>query len=304
MKPWLLRLHRWLALIFALPLAVVIGTGVVLSFEPWAATGAITPGALTAAKVQALLAQHDPRGQARGIVYRAYDHTLTLNAGRGAPAIVVDAASGEVRGPSPLAQLFSTARGLHERLILDAGWLVIASSAVMLALALLGVLMGWPRLANTLAGWHKATAWGLLPLIILSPLTGLLMAAGVTFMATSSAPQGAAPTLAQAVEIVAREHDLAALVFIRQQGPRLVARLAEGGEYRLYAVTRDGTTALPRNWPRLWHEGNFAGAWSAAMNAVISLAMSLLLVTGVWIWIRRQLRRRERRVGRISAERA
>ncbi|MGE3918056.1 MAG: PepSY domain-containing protein, partial [Hyphomicrobiaceae bacterium] len=37
MKPWLLKLHRWLALVFAAPLAVVVGTGLILSFEPWIA---------------------------------------------------------------------------------------------------------------------------------------------------------------------------------------------------------------------------------------------------------------------------
>ena len=41
--------------------------------------------------------------------------------------------------------------------------------------------MGLPRLRNTVAGWHKATAWILLPLVVLSPLTALAMAFGVTF---------------------------------------------------------------------------------------------------------------------------
>lgn len=49
-----------------------------------------------------------------------------------------------------------------------------------------------------------------------------------------------------------------------------------------------------RNWPRLWHEGNFAGMWSALMNLVISVAMLGLLVTGSWIWLRRNLRARFR----------
>jgi uncharacterized iron-regulated membrane protein len=63
-------------------------------------------------------------------------------------------------------------------------------------------------------------------------------------------------------------------------------------------VTREGLSALPRNWPRLWHEGNFLSPWSAMMNLIISGAISLLLVTGLWIWLRRQLRRRERRAGK------
>lgn len=302
MKAWFLKFHRWLALIFAAPLAVVIVTGLILSFEPWLVTGAIEPGSLSPQKVQALLSQHDPNGQARALVYRSYDGTLTLGAGRGG-GTTVDVASGEVApGPSTLASVMGTMRGLHERLLLDAGWLVIASTAAMLVLVLLGGLMGWPRFANTLGGWHKAMAWGLLPLTVLSPLTGLLMAAGVTFTTPGAAPaaQGAPMKLAQAVAVVGKDHDLSSLVWLRPQGGRLLARLAEDGEYRLYAVTPQGTTPMERNWPRLWHEGNFAGAWSAAMNVILSVAMAGLLGTGGWIWLRRTLKRRARRLQPIA----
>ena len=295
MKSSLLKLHRWLALLFALPLLVVIATGVVLSFEPWLVESAIVPGSLTPARVESLLRQHDPEGRARALVHRSYDHTLTLGAGRG--GTTVDVATGEARaGPSALAATLLTARRLHETLLLDARGLVIASSAAMLGLALLGVLMGWPRIANTLAGWHKATAWGLLPLVVLSPLTGLLIAYGIGFTGAAAKPQaqGDPLPLAQAVRVVGERHDLSALVWLRPQGGRMLARLVEGGEYRVYAVTREGTAAQPRNWPRLWHEGSFAGAWSAALNLAVSAAMLGLLATGVWLWATRRARRSAR----------
>lgn len=298
MKAWLLKLHRWLALIFTAPLAVVIVTGLVLSFEPGLVTGSIVPGSLSAERVQTLLAQHDPNGQARALVYRSYDGTLTMGAGRGG-GVTVDVASGEAKpGPSALAAVMGVMRGLHERLLIDAGWLVVASTAAMLVLVVLGGLMGWPRFANTLGGWHKAMAWGLLPLTVLSPLTALLMAAGVTFATPPAAPaaQGAPLKLAQAVDIVGRDHDLSSLVWLRPQGGRVMARLVEDGEYRLYAVMPQGAQPMERNWPRLWHEGNFAGAWSAAMNVILSVVMTGLLGTGAWIWLRRQLRRRARRL--------
>jgi uncharacterized iron-regulated membrane protein len=102
--------------------------------------------------------------------------------------------------------------------------------------------------------------------------------------------------LTEAVRIVGQDHDLSSLVWLRSLGGRLAVRLVKDGEFRVYAVTRDGAVAMQRNWPRLWHEGNFAGVWSALMNVVISIAMLGLLVTGVWIWLRRQARRRVRRV--------
>ena len=307
MKPWLLKLHRWVALVFALPLLVVLGTGLVLSFEPWIVVRAIEPGSLTPARVDALLTQHDPNGQARAIVHRTYDKTLTIGAGRGPGGITVDLTSGQATaGPSSLANTLGTLRRMHETLLIDAGWLVIASTVSMLVLALLGVLMGLPSFANTLSGWHKAMAWGLLPLVVLSPLTGLLLAMGVSFIpATPSArgqqQQGQPLRLAEAVRIVGERHDLSSLVWLRPQGGRLLARIVEGGEYRVYAVSQDGTTPTPRNWPRLWHEGNFAGAWSALMNVVTSIAMLGLLGTGLLIWLRRQSRRWRQRQMRPRA---
>jgi uncharacterized iron-regulated membrane protein len=302
MKPWFLKFHRWVALAFALPLVFVLGTGLILSFEPWLVVRAIQPGSVTAARINELLQQHDPAGQARAISYRSYDGTFTIGGGRGGQ--VVDFATGEVRaGPSALANALTTMRRMHENLLLDLRWVVIASSYAMLALALLGVLMGWPRLSNSLSGWHKAMSWGLLPLIVLSPLTGLLVAYGITFSAPAAVPAarvGAPLTLREAVQIVGQNHDLSSLVWMRPLGGRLAVRLVEDGEFTAFSVTRDGTTALPRNWPRLWHEGNFAGAWSALMNVVISVAMIGLLVTGGWLWLRRQLRRRSRRAAALA----
>jgi uncharacterized iron-regulated membrane protein len=303
MKIWALKIHRWVALTFALPLVFVLGTGLILSFEPWVVVRAIAPGSLTAAKIEALLSQHDPGGKAKALAYRSYDGTLTINGGR-AGGTVVDVASGQaLAGPSDLANLLVTARRMHERLLINAGWLVIGSSVAMLVLAVLGILMGLPRFSNTLSGWHKAMSWGVLPLIVLSPLTGLLLASNITFMSrqtASASMQGEPLRLTDAVRIVEQEHDLSTLVWIRPQGSRLLARLVEGGEFRVYAVTRDGMTALPRNWPRLWHEGNFAGAWSALLNLIASVAMMGLLITGPLIWLRRRLRRRERGVRQIA----
>lgn len=296
MKPWLLKFHRWLALLFSLPLVIVLGTGLVLSVEPWLVERAIVPGTLTPEKMQALIDKHDAQGRARAVSYRSYDNTLSIG-GRGS-ATVVDVATGEKQAaPSALAATLGTMRRTHEHFIFDLRWVVTASSFAMLALALLGVLMGWPRIRNTFAGWHKAMAWGLLPLIVLSPLTGLFLTYNVTFAGApgGARPQGAPPlTLKEAVAVAGQSHDLSALVWMRPLGPRMALRIVEDGEYKLYAVTKDGTVAMARNWPRLWHEGNFAGVWSALMNLVISVAMLGLLATGGWIWLRRKLRPRAR----------
>ncbi len=297
MKSYFLRFHRWIALLFSLPLLAIVATGLVLSFEPWVVTRAIQPGQLTASRIEDMLTAQSTGSQARAISYRSYDGTLTIGGGRGARGVIVEAATGTVMpAPSRMASVFGTARGLHETLLLNMRWLVISATAAMTVVMVLGVLMGWPRFANTLGGWHRGVAWVLLPLLLLSPVTGLMMSGGVTLASNPPAAQQSPPqSLVQAVRVLGRDHDLSGLVWLRPQGGRTVARISEGGEYKLYAVSADGAVAMSRNWPRLWHEGNFAGALSALMNIVISIAMLALLATGFLIWFRRRLRRGSRR---------
>lgn len=306
-KALLLRLHRWTSLVFALPLLVVIGTGLVLSFEPVAHNYSVKPGSLTAERVETLLARHDPQGRARAINLRPYDDALIIASAPPGPSFAVDLATGEeIRAGERVlwSDIFTTSRRLHETLLLDLGWLVIASAFAMLALALLGVLMGWPRIRNTVGGWHKAIAFGLLPLLVLSPLTGLAIAYHISFTGSAAGQHraaGAQPATgtggpvppAEAVRLVAASgRDLSALVWIRPQGGSTLARIAEGGEWRLYAVSREaGLVPQPRNWPRLLHEGNFAPVWPGLVNALTSLAMLGLLGTGLFIWGKRKVRR-------------
>jgi uncharacterized iron-regulated membrane protein len=292
-RPWLLRLHRWITLVFALPLAVLIVTGLILSFEPIVAGAAKSP--LTADTLAAVLATHDPGAKARSLVVRSYAGTVSIGGAQRGAMVHVDLARNEtVASPGLLAEVFTTARRLHETFLIDLGWLVTASTIALLILIAIGVLMGWPRLRNTLAGWHKGTGWFLLPLLILSPLTGLFLAFGVTFASPPARPAaGAAPiAMTEAVRIVGATYNLAHVSWIRPLGGRLMARLNDGGEMRLFAVTRDGLIPAARNWPRLLHEGNWSGYVAPGINVVISAALVLLLSTGLWIWARRKFRRR------------
>lgn len=297
MKAWFLRLHRWTALVFAAPLAIVILTGLALSFEPAITTLSVKPGTVTLAKVETWLARHDPRGEARALSLKPLENRFEIRLPD--DDVEIDVASGAVVSDeaTTLSDFLGDIRGLHERLVLDLRWLVTASSFAMLALVSLGLLMGWPRISNSLTGWHKAAGWIGLPLVVLSPLTGIFVALGVTFAAPAPRGQGAPPTILEAARLVAANHDLSAMTSLRVRGGRLMARIVEGGEYRAYGVTREGVTPLARNWPRLIHEGNWWGLVSALVNVVTSALLMILMITGVWVWARRKLRRRARRPG-------
>ena len=295
-KPALLRLHRWITLIFALPLFVIIATGLILSIEPVVQTSGIGGPAIDPGRVVELVKRYDPEGKARGLSINAGSHSMTLQRS-GAPPI--DLAPGETASAgSTRSTVFRGARFMHERLMGQA-WLVTASTLAMVVILLLGIVMGLPRLRNTLSGWHKGTAWFTLPLILLSPLTGLCMAFGLTFQTMPAPAAGGRPlALPDAIRMVAVSHELSHVISIGTRGGRVMARLYDGGELRAYAVTSSGLAPLPRNWPRLIHEGNWSALIASPLNVVTSIALLTLLSTGLLIWARRTLRKPRPRAGR------
>lgn len=296
MKPILLRLHRWLTLIFAVPLAVVLVTGLILSFEPIAYDRALTGRSVSLALVEAALQRHDPQAKANTIAIRAYEGTAVISQGRGraAAAVRVDLATGEAIAPDRrlLSDLMMTSRRLHESLLLDLKWLVDVTTIALLVSMLLGLSMGWPWFRNSLGGWHRTIAWGLLPLLVLSPLSGLAIAYGITFSGAPARIEGAPLALREAVRTVAARHDLANVIWIRPQGGAMRVRLYDGGSATVMAVTKGGLVAGASNWPRILHEGVWARAWSGILNVVTSIAFIALMATGLIIWARRTFRRR------------
>lgn len=295
-KPVLLRLHRWITLVFALPLFAIIVTGLILSIEPLVQTTGVGGPAIDAGRVVELVKRYDPDGKARGLSINAGSRSITLQ-GTNVPAI--DIATGEAASTgSPLSNVFLWARFTHERLMGQA-WLVTASTLAMMVILLLGIVMGLPRLRNTLSGWHKGTAWFTLPLILLSPLTGLCMAFGLTFQTATAPAAGGRPlALPDAIRMVASSHELSHVISIGTRGGRVMARLYDGGELRAYAVTSSEVTPLPRNWPRLIHEGNWSALIASPLNVVTSIALLTLLSTGLLIWARRTLRKPRPRADR------
>lgn len=292
-KLLLLRFHRWITLVFALPLLAIILTGLILSFEPAVQVSSIKPQSVDAARVADLIRRYDPDGKARGVSINSAERRITL---QGAEPAEIDLDSGEkVTGNATLPALFPWARRTHEHL-LGQSWLVISSTIGMVVIMCLGIFMGLPRLRNSLSGWHKGTAWFTLPLIVLSPLTGLCLAFGWTFQASPPPLRSARlVSLPEAVAIVAKSNDLAQVNSIRTRGRLLMARIFEDGELRNYAVNGDDLVPLPRNWPRLIHEGNWSAMIASSLNVVTSLALLGLLSTGLLLWTRRQLRRPQRR---------
>jgi len=295
LKPWLLRLHRWVALIFALPLLVLIATGLFLTAEP-ALKATVADGTVTLPRLEAAIAAAGPAAARGALFVRGYDGTVSIGPQGGA---TFDLATARPTEPGGLATAFRTARRLHETLLLDLGWLVTASTIALIALAPLGLLLGWPRLRMTIMGWHRLTGWVLLPLVVGSPLTGLALAFGISFTAPLPRAEGTPQPLGETLRLVAAQHDLDGLDFVRPMGGvPLVRVLDSAGTAVLYRATGGALEPIPNSWPRLLHEGNWGGLLGSLGNLVAGLALAALLVTGVFLWARRTLNRRRARAAR------
>jgi uncharacterized iron-regulated membrane protein len=303
MTPQLLRLHRWITLLTALPLTVIIVSGLMLSFEPMLNDRAFTGRSIETAKVEQALAKFDPDRKASTLNVRAYENTIVLSAGRGTKPTRIDLTTlTEVpAGKTLWSDVLTTTRRLHENLLLDMRWLVDACTIAMTVSMLFGMLMGWPFFRNSLGGWHRGTAWVLSPLLFLSPLTGLAIAYGINFTGPPAKVDGPPVPLQDAVKLVAAKHDLASVVWIRPQGGATRARIYDGRQAKVFAVSRNGLIEGSQSWPRALHEGVWGGFWSGLLNVIVSIALIGLMSTGLLIWGRRTLRMRQRRRERIAA---
>lgn len=303
LKPWFLKFHGWIALAFSAPLAVLCVTGLILGIEPIVQYSAVEPGTLTADEVVKYIKTYDPEGKSKALFHRAYENTLTIDGVGADGEVEIDLVT---REPSNTdngwywSEIFRTNRRLHEHVSVAGLDLTIASTVVMCIIILLGVLLGLPRIRNNVAGWHKAVAWFGLPFLIISPLTGLFIAWGVTMnFAPGAAPaRGKALPLTEAVQVIAKSHDLSNLIWLRERGGRQMVRLWDGMEARSYAVTAEGTQPLARNFSRMIHEGNFLGIWSGMMKVITALAFVLLMLTGLWLFVTKQIRKSRNRKAR------
>lgn len=296
LKPIILRIHRWIALLFSLPIIVVVVTGLVLSFEPLLQR-ALLERSLTKEDMLGYLQKYDPEGKATGLSIRTYEQSLTI-AGAGPDGeIEIDLATGEIAeddGSWSISEIMRTSRRMHEHLLLNWSWVVTASTYAMLALSIVGIVMGWPRLRNSLGGWHTVSAWSILPLAFLVPLTGLAIVYGVSFTTPAAGPRPERVSIKEAVTVIGENHDLAHLTSLRVRGGRLLARIYVGNVLTGFTVSKQGLSTTQMNWPRALHEGNWHAIWGSALNIIASVVFIGLWVTGLWIWARRKLRPRQR----------
>jgi uncharacterized iron-regulated membrane protein len=219
---------------------------------------------VTLERLDVVLSTAGPQAERAALFIRGHDCTASTR--RAATYDLATGAAMETDGP---ASAFRTARQVHERLLLDLGWLVTAGTVALLVMMIPGVLFGLPRLRNTVGGWHRVAAWAVLPLIVGSRLTGPALAFGISF--TTSA-----------LRATAERQDLDGLDFVGPTGSARLVRVRDAcGTAVAYRMTAQGLQPAASNWPRILHDGNWGGLLGSIANLVAAVVLAGLLGTGV-----------------------
>nr|WP_294526307.1 flavodoxin domain-containing protein [uncultured Rhodopila sp.] len=288
------RLHRWISLILAPLFAVTLVSGALLTLEPILGAGASRPRApVDTAALAGTLAGLDIAATARGLDVDPGGTTVELKFAHGTQAARIDIASGTMLPDSGRADFFAVLHDLHEDLLLGVKPVVEYAAWAMVLLILAGPFLAWPRLRNTVAGWHAGIGWVLLPLVLLPSGTEVLRTLDVGHVQLIE-PAPSNPPVAWAVAISqAAEADGPAPIESarRLPGGGIAVTVGQDSDKRILIVTSQGITAAHggRNWMKDLHDGIWAAPWSGWVNLLSASALLGLLGTGSFAWGRRRL---------------
>jgi len=286
LKRVLFRLH-WLAGIAAgLVLAVVGVTGALLGFEA-ELVRALNPA--LAIETQGRGAPKPPSGaieaamaahtgfRARSVAWDGDDAALVVRIARAGerngPEVAVDPYGGVVIGELRGADFFATVEQLHRNLAAGpvGKQIVGASTALLVLMAITGIVLRWPRKATSARAWlafntklrgrallwnlHSVGATWLLPLYLIVALTGLWWSYdfyrdAINRAAGATTPARRAPPDARG-EIPLAAIDLAWSTFRREQGDASRATLSLAGDAGAPIEIRYQTPASPHS--RAWN---------------------------------------------------
>lgn len=309
-KHVLVLVHRWLTLVLLPFILFLIVTGGLLALRPVVVDLTSGPPAEAPMAVEdaaSLVRLLDPDQRARSL-YLEEPATAVLEFTRQGQRETI---AFDIETALPLetrlqgAEFFHHVADLHKHFV--SGWEVVLEIATwgLLVIVLVGPVLAWPRLKNTVLGWHMALGWGFFPVMMVLSITAVLLLlniGGPTLPEVDRTP-GRFP-LPIALEQAARDVGLTHVERVRtmKSAGVVVHGFVENRPVVLIA-TRQGTTEVSAH-PGLLdelHTGTWAGGWSGALYALTSLVMVGLVGTGLWSWGRRRLSNR-RRSGDADAE--
>ena len=288
-KRGLTKVHRWLSLLVAPVLLLILLSGAVLALKPIVQPEAV---AVAPQAVVSTLRAIDPQGSANRLTVAVDGRSLEVRAPAAGVSGRFDLDSHAPLSAAPSFDPFAFALDLHKNLLVGAGFVVEVATYALVAILLIGLLLGWPRLRNTLLGWHGGLGWLALPLLALPPVTGLLMVLHIGGPALPPPnPAVPAPSLARAIEIAATQGELSAVNKVRVLRGQVVLLQGQSTQGPVqYLIRGDNPPELlpaGRNWVKELHEGTWGGAGSGALALLAALGLLTLSGTGLYSWLRR-----------------
>ncbi|MBK1735972.1 nitric oxide synthase [Halorhodospira abdelmalekii] len=295
-------LHRWLTLLFAPLLLLVLATGALLALQPvidsvQGSPAAGEPAAL--AELRAIVERHDPEQRTRAIHLEAGGIAVFEKSEAGSRSVhlyrLEDGAGLGERSTG--ADLFRTVRHLHTDLLLDLDWLVEVGGYALLAILILGPWLAWPRLRRGLNHWHNGLGWLTLPLVLTLTVTGVLLARdwGTPTLPVIDREAPRIPVI-EAFDGLEAAGVTAIHAMERKERSAWIVHGSDAEGRRDVVIQRDATTAIAPypGWIRAIHGGTWAGPWSGLLNLLVATTLLFLLISGLWLWARRWVGERRR----------
>jgi sulfite reductase (NADPH) flavoprotein alpha-component len=312
-KGKILLVHRWIALAISPVLLLVVLSGAVLAFRPLLGRAAEprSTGKVDATGLIALLREVDPQGTSRGLLISEDGKTVEI---RGANKEQGNLGTFDIESkarvaPASKIDVFDLAQKGHRGLFVGIHQLSDVATYALVAVLLLGPFIAWPRRRNTLMGWHTAMGWFLLPFSALGPITAvmLMLHIGSGPRGGGGGPKGegrrgggeASAPIADFIQS-ALQHgtDLRSLRAVAKQGQNTLLTVVTPQGLQYHQVSRNGSVAEAKPAPsaiKQLHEGTWAGPLSASLSLLGAASLAAMLVTGLWSWVRKALRKKSKK---------
>lgn len=305
MKKILLTFHRYAGLILTPFFMILLITGMILTFKPILspsttneAIGIQHAQAFSAVVQQAEVAS----GQIQTIALDANGQDIWIKTQGNPLEQRFTIAEGRLIGEAGMSSaLYNTAKSLHKGLLIGATGFVEFLTYVFIAVLLVAPFLMQVRWQKRLMSIHNALGFWAIPLWLLIPITGLLMSlkVGAPEVGKLNLNQELTPAV-QVMQVLERENQLHNFVSLEtMRGRSVLINLATDAGVQTFQIPTATQTLEPVGittyWPKLLHEGTWAGALSGWLNFIIGAGLSFFTLSGAYSWFRRWLQDRAAR---------
>ena len=297
MKKILLTFHRYAGLVLTPFFLILLITGMILSFKPILSpsTSSEAIGSQQAQALSAVVQQAEAvSGQIQTIALDANGQDVWIKTKDNALEQRYNIAEGRfIEEAGMSSTVYNTAKSLHKNLLLDAGDFVEFVTYIFIAILLVAPFLMKPRWQKRLMSIHNALGFWAIPLWLLVPITGLLMSMkiGAPEFGKLNLNNQATPAV-HVMQVLERENQLQNFVSLETvRGRSVLINLATDTGVKPFQVSNKSQALeqldVSTYWPKLLHEGTWAGALSGWLNFMIGAGLSFFTISGAYSWIRR-----------------